>query len=148
MTNPNPLTDNELQAAAYFAVGVTSEGSIAGRDVAYRLSFAGNVGAGGRMEPVANSGYSLGTLQIDLGQHPDVALDLLDAADPDIAGVLPKPRSSVTRCQIIRISGRKLTSRKISAKMPTQPRAILSVCPIGKVRDTRALPTSTSNSSP
>ena len=79
MTNPNPLTDNELQAAAYFAVGVTSEGSIAGRDVAYRLSFAGNVGAGGRMEPVANSGYSLGTLQIDLGQHPDVARDLLDS---------------------------------------------------------------------
>jgi hypothetical protein len=79
MTNPNPLTDNELQAAAYFAVGVTSEGSIAGRDVAYRLSFAGNVGAGGRMEPVANSGYSFGTLQIDLGQHPDVARDLLDS---------------------------------------------------------------------
>lgn len=79
MTNPNPLTDHELQAAAYFAVGVTSEGSIAGRDVAYRLSFAGNVGAGGRMEPVANSGYSFGTLQIDLGQHPEVARDLLDS---------------------------------------------------------------------
>lgn len=78
MTDPNPLTDNELRAAAYFAVGVTSEGSIAGRDVAYRLSFAGNVGAGGRMEPVANSGYSFGTLQIDLGQHPDVARDLLN----------------------------------------------------------------------
>lgn len=78
MTNPNPLTENELRAAAYFAVGVTSEGSIAGRDVAYRLSFAGNVGPGGRMMPVANSGYSFGTLQIDLGQHPDVARDLLD----------------------------------------------------------------------
>ncbi len=34
MTNANPLTENELQAAAYFAVGVTSEGSIAGRDLA------------------------------------------------------------------------------------------------------------------
>ena len=79
MTNPNPLTENELRAAAYFAVGVTSEGSIAGRDVAYRLSFAGNVGPGGRMMPVANSGYSFGTLQIDLGQHPDVARDLLDS---------------------------------------------------------------------
>ncbi len=78
MKNPNPLTDNELRAAAYFAVGVTSEGSIGGRDVAYRLSFAGNVGAGGRMEPVANSGYSFGTLQIDLGQHPDVARALLN----------------------------------------------------------------------
>ncbi|WP_024890439.1 hypothetical protein [Luteimonas huabeiensis] len=93
MTNPNPLTENELRAAAYFAVGVTSEGSIAGRDVAYRLSFAGNVGAGGRMEPVANSGYSFGTLQIDLGQHPDVARDLLDryqawaATQPDRAAL-------------------------------------------------------------
>ncbi|MGY1530201.1 hypothetical protein [Luteimonas sp. A649] len=73
MTDPNPLTLNELRAAAYFAVGVSSEGSVAGRDVAYRLSFAGNVRAGGRMEPVANSGYSFGTLQIDLGQHPEVA---------------------------------------------------------------------------
>lgn len=78
MTNPNPLTANELRAAAYFAVGVTSEGSIAGRDVAYRLGFAGNVGADGRMEPVANSGYSFGTMQVDLGQHPAVARDLLD----------------------------------------------------------------------
>src|SRR5690606_1612448 len=43
MTNANPLTGDGLQAAAYFAVGVTSEGSIAGRDLAYRLSFAGNV---------------------------------------------------------------------------------------------------------
>ena len=34
MTNANPLTENELQAAAYFAVGVASEGSIAGRDLA------------------------------------------------------------------------------------------------------------------
>lgn len=91
MTNPDPLTERELQAAAYFAVGVTSEGSIGGRDVAYRLSFAGNVGPGGRMEPVANSGYSFGTLQIDLGQHPAVARDLLDgyqawaATQPDRA---------------------------------------------------------------
>jgi hypothetical protein len=91
MTNPNPLTENELRAVAYFAVGVTSEGSIAGRDVAYRLSFAGNVGAGGRMQPVANSGYSFGTMQVDLGQHPAVARELLDgyqswaATQPDRA---------------------------------------------------------------
>lgn len=93
MTNPNPLTANELRAAAYFAVGVSSEGSIAGRDLAYRLSFAGNVGAGGRMEPVANSGYSFGTMQVDLGQHPAVARDLLDryqawaATQPDRAAL-------------------------------------------------------------
>lgn len=78
MTDRAPLTANEVMAVAYFAVGVTSEGSVAGRDVSYRLSFAGNVRAGGRMEPVANSGYSFGTLQIDLGQHPDVARNLLD----------------------------------------------------------------------
>jgi hypothetical protein len=30
MTTPNPLTDNALWAAACFAVGVTSEGGIAG----------------------------------------------------------------------------------------------------------------------
>ena len=93
MTNPNPLTANELRAAAYFAVRVSSEGSIAGRDLAYRLSFAGNVGAGGRMEPVANSGYSFGTMQVDLGQHPAVARDLLDryqawaATQPDRAAL-------------------------------------------------------------
>lgn len=77
MTNPAPLTQNELRAAAYFAVGVTSEGSIGGRDVAYRLSFAGTVGRDGRMDPIGNSGYSFGTLQIDLGQHPDEARHLL-----------------------------------------------------------------------
>lgn len=93
MTNPTPLTQDELRAAAYFAVGVSSEGSIGGRDVSYRLSFAGNVGAGGVMQPVANSGYSFGTLQIDLGQHPAVARDLLDsyqqwaATQPDRATV-------------------------------------------------------------
>ena len=72
------MTDDELRAAAYFAVGVTSEGSIAGRDVSYRLSFAGNV-RNGVMDPVGNSGYSFGTLQIDLGQHPDVARQMLDS---------------------------------------------------------------------
>jgi hypothetical protein len=78
VTNPNPLTHNELKAAAYFAVGVTSEGSIGGRDVSNRLSFAGHVTAAGLMQPVGNSGYSFGTLQIDLGAHPDVARQLLD----------------------------------------------------------------------
>jgi peptidoglycan hydrolase-like protein with peptidoglycan-binding domain len=79
MTNPTPLTPNELKALAYFAVGVTSEGSLGGRDVSYRLSFAGNVGRDGLMDPVGNSGYSFGTLQVDIGQHPDVAPRLLDA---------------------------------------------------------------------
>ncbi len=72
------MTDDELRAVAYFAVGVTSEGSNAGPDVSYRLSFAGNV-RNGVMDPVDNSGYSFGTLQIDLGQHPDVARQMLDS---------------------------------------------------------------------
>lgn len=114
MTNPNPLTDNELRAAAYFAVGVTSEGSIAGRDVAYRLSFAGNVGAGGRMEPVANSGYSFGTLQIDLGQHPDVARDLLNgyqrwaATQPDRATLELAPTQYDATLASLQRTGREM----------------------------------------
>lgn len=77
---PRPLTDAELRAVAYFAIGVGSEGSIAGRDVSNRLSFAGDRDATtGRMTPEGNSGYSIGTLQTDLGQHPEVVPSLLDA---------------------------------------------------------------------
>ncbi|GEM_PF-1232393 len=114
MTNPNPLTENELRAAAYFAVGVTSEGSIGGRDLAYRLSFAGNVGAGGRMEPVANSGYSFGTLQIDLGQHPQVARDLLDgyqiwaATQPDQASLELSPTQYDATLASLQRTGRQM----------------------------------------
>ncbi len=114
MTNPDPLTENELRAAAYFAVGVTSEGSIGGRDLAYRLSFAGNVGAGGRMEPVANSGYSFGTLQIDLGQHPDVARDLLDgyqtwaATQPDRAVLELAPNQHQATLTSLQRTGREM----------------------------------------
>jgi hypothetical protein len=73
------LSDAELNAVSYFAIGVASEGSVAGRDVSNRLSFAGNIGAEGRMTPVANSGLSIGTLQTDLGQHPEVARSLVAA---------------------------------------------------------------------
>ncbi|RDZ28826.1 XVIPCD domain-containing protein [Lysobacter silvisoli] len=74
------LTDAELRAVAYFAIGVGSEGSVGGRDVSTRLSFAGNRDSEtGRMSPVGNSGYSIGTLQTDLGQHPEVIPSLLDA---------------------------------------------------------------------
>jgi hypothetical protein len=72
------LTDSELRALAYFAVGVSSEGSNAGRDVSNRLSFAGRI-QNGIMTPVGNSGFSIGTLQIDLGQRPAVATALVDA---------------------------------------------------------------------
>lgn len=73
------LTDAELNAVSYFAIGVGSEGGDSGRNVAYRLSFAGNIAANGNMAPVANSGLSIGTLQTDLGQHPEVARSMVDA---------------------------------------------------------------------
>ena len=75
-TRRNDLTDGELRAIAYFAIGMGSEGGFSGRDVSRRLSFAGNI-RGDRMEPVGNSGLSIGTLQTDLGQHPSVATELV-----------------------------------------------------------------------
>lgn len=74
------LTDNEARAIAYFAIGVSSEGG----DQAYHLGFAGNTtrNAQGQVElqPVANSGYSIGTLQSDLGQSGGVvATQMVDA---------------------------------------------------------------------
>lgn len=75
---PATLTDAELRALAYFGVGIGSEGGDSGRDVSHRLSFAGNI-RNGVMNPVGNSGYSIGTLQTDLGQHPEVAVTLVDA---------------------------------------------------------------------
>lgn len=62
------LTKEEAEAVIYFAVGVATEGG----DAAYRLSFAGNIthDAQGRahLTPADNSGYTIGTLQTDLGQ--------------------------------------------------------------------------------
>jgi hypothetical protein len=76
---PATLNDNELRATIYFAVGVASEGSNRGRNVAYELAFAGYIHregdtargqpreAGvyreGELEPIYNSGYSIGMLQ-------------------------------------------------------------------------------------
>lgn len=72
------LTDSELKAISYFAIGVGSEGVEAGFDISNRLSFAGNI-RNGVMTPVGNSGLSIGTLQTDMGQHPDVAPALVGA---------------------------------------------------------------------
>jgi hypothetical protein len=74
------LTDNEAKSLIYFAIGVSSEGL----DKAYQLSFAGNIShdAHGNsvLHPVAASGYSIGTLQSDLGQSGGViATQLTDA---------------------------------------------------------------------
>ncbi|RYF30926.1 MAG: hypothetical protein EOO23_03965 [Comamonadaceae bacterium] len=79
MNNKNQLSNQETRALAYFAVGVSSEGSIGGRDVSHHLSFAGKENSGKQLEPVGNSGYSLGTLQTDLGAHPEVAQPLVSS---------------------------------------------------------------------
>lgn len=62
--NPT-LSDAELRATIYFAVGVTSESG----NKAYVLAVAGDRPSTPRLEPADNSGYSIGTLQTDLGQH-------------------------------------------------------------------------------
>lgn len=72
------LTDAELKALAYFAIGVSSEGSLGPKNVAYHLSFAGTINDG-KMTPVGNSGFTIGTLQTDFGAHPEVATDLVAA---------------------------------------------------------------------
>jgi len=74
------LTDNETKSLIYFAIGVSSEGL----DKAYQLSLAGNIShdAEGNavLHPVAASGYSIGTLQTDLGQSGGVAATQLTDA--------------------------------------------------------------------
>ena len=73
------LSKDEAAALAYFAMGVASEGSSRGRNVAYRLSFAGNGRESDVLRPLGNSGFSIGTLQTDLGQRPAAAHDLVAA---------------------------------------------------------------------
>lgn len=74
MTTPVRPTDDEIRAALYYAVGVTSEG---GRR-SFALAFAGNR-VDGLLQPAENSGYSVGTLQTDLGQRPETASALMVA---------------------------------------------------------------------
>ncbi len=79
-TAPTTLSDKELRALAYFAMGVGSESAIGGKNVAYDLEFAGDIHKNtGVMEPKGNSGYSLGTIQTDLGQHPETVPGLVNA---------------------------------------------------------------------
>lgn len=69
------LTDAELRAIEYFAVGVTSEGN---KD-AYRMVVAGDIRSTPIVTPADNSGYTIGTLQTDMGQHPEVVPELVAA---------------------------------------------------------------------
>lgn len=77
MTDRKSLGTQELKAIVYFAVGVSTEGSLAGRDVSNHLSFAGTWPQGGLMHPVESSGISIGTLQKDLGQDNGVTATAL-----------------------------------------------------------------------
>lgn len=74
------LTRAETRALIYFAIGVGSEGS----DQGYQLSLAGtvsrNADGAALLNPTQNSGYTIGTLQTDLGQNGGVvATQLADA---------------------------------------------------------------------
>ncbi len=75
------LTQKEFETLAFWAVGLGSEGSMAGADRAHKLSVASHSVAGkdnrGMMAPNGNSGYTIGTLQTDMGQHPNVATELV-----------------------------------------------------------------------
>lgn len=65
MTGSLQLTDAEIRATLYFAVGVTSESG----NKAYQLAVAGDRVSTPRVEPADDNGYSIGTIQTDLGQH-------------------------------------------------------------------------------
>ena len=69
------LSVKDFQTIVYFAVGVSSESKLK----AYSLEIAANQNKDGTLRPIANSGYSVGTIQTDLGQHPEAAKDLVNA---------------------------------------------------------------------
>jgi peptidoglycan hydrolase-like protein with peptidoglycan-binding domain len=71
---PN-LSDNELRALTYYGIGVGTEGG----DVAYQLSFCGHdTHQSGVLEPIGNSGYTIGEMQTDFGSHQASANELVD----------------------------------------------------------------------
>ncbi|WP_157510374.1 hypothetical protein [Lysobacter sp. Root559] len=59
------LTNAELRATIYFAMGVSSESG----EKAYGLAVAGDLADTARIETADRSGYTIGTIQTDLGQH-------------------------------------------------------------------------------
>ena len=69
------ISEKDFQAAAYFAIGLTSEGSLNGKERAYELTIAHQKGTNEavRLVPIQNSGYAIGVIQTDFGQHPEVA---------------------------------------------------------------------------
>ena len=78
MPSPNTHDIDSLTGATYFVVGRGTEGGPS----PYRLAIAGvTSGNWGELDKVAaNSGYSLGTIQVDLGQRGAWALGATDGA--------------------------------------------------------------------
>lgn len=84
MSGPNTHDADALSGAIYFAVGRGTEGGPS----SYHLSIAGVTS--GTSDPhwgkadkvVADSGYSLGTIQVDLGKRGTWALGSIDGAAP------------------------------------------------------------------
>jgi hypothetical protein len=81
----SPLSDSEIRAALYYAVGVVSEGG----PRSFMLSVAGDNYSTPLLEVTGNSGYSIGTLQTDLGQR----------YQPDIEGGVNVPRDLIEATQ-------------------------------------------------
>jgi len=78
MPAPNTHDIDSLAGATYFVVGRGTEGG----QSPYRLAIAGVTDADwGKVDKIAaNSGYSLGTIQVDLGQRGTWALGATDGA--------------------------------------------------------------------
>lgn len=76
MTGPNTRDAEALSGAIYFIVGRGTEGGAA----SYRLSIAGisNQTWGDPTGVIDNSGYSIGTIQVDLGQRGTWGLGQID----------------------------------------------------------------------
>jgi hypothetical protein len=109
---PRPsLTHDELRGLAYFAIGVTSEGGNQG----YKLSVAGDNPSTPIVTPADDSGYTIGTLQTDMGWHPDVARRLVGAYQdwarlqtPDISITPQEERQTIND---LSRHGRTITNR-------------------------------------
>lgn len=77
MSNTNTDNSDSISGAMYFIVGRGTEGGAA----SYRLSVAGVTESswGDANHVVDNSGYSIGTIQVDLGQRGTWALGAIDS---------------------------------------------------------------------
>lgn len=79
--DPPDLSRDGMNAVSLYAIGTASEG---GRNP-YALAFAGEQ-RNGLLYPVEKSGITIGTMQTDLGQRPEVATELVNGqGDPTTA---------------------------------------------------------------